>query len=259
MELRQKKEAHCTPLETLQEEYGDHWIWVSFNPKHKLILAFVTGKISQENADQLIKQTKEKNDGSLHIFFSDQRPHYSEAILKYFGQPVQPKRKGTRGRHPKPRLEPSPGLLYVQIVKHRRKGRVIGVTTNLVFGTQEELQEYLARAPCSRRVNTAFVERQNNTLRHHNRRLTRKTLAFSKKAHWLRLQLHLCIGYYHFCLPHAGLREKLIPPTPTKGSGSPKKWRQMTPAMSAGVTDHVWSLQELLTYRIAPQRTNNIK
>ncbi|MEM3565092.1 MAG: hypothetical protein QXR19_17830 [Candidatus Jordarchaeaceae archaeon] len=108
-----KKEANCTPLEKLQEEYGDHWIWVSFNPKHKLILAFVTGKISQENADQLIKHTKEKNDGSLHIFFSDQRPHYREAILKYFSQPVQPERKGTRGRHPKPRLEPSPGLLYV--------------------------------------------------------------------------------------------------------------------------------------------------
>jgi len=69
-------------------------------------------------------------------------------------------------------------------------------------------------------------------------------------------QLHLCVAYYHFCLPHAGVREEIVPPVPTKGNGSLKKWRQVTPAMSVGVTDHVWTRKELLTFRIPPQSHN---
>ncbi len=75
---------------------------MSFDPVHKVILAFVPGKINQENADRLIAQTKAVNDGSLHVFFSDQRPQYREAILKAFGQWVQPERQGKRGRGPSP-------------------------------------------------------------------------------------------------------------------------------------------------------------
>jgi IS1 family transposase len=225
---------------------------MSFDPVHKIIPAFVTGEISQQKADQLLEQTKEVNDGSLHVFFSDQRPQYREAILKSFGQWVQPERKGTRGRFPKPRLEPPADLLYAQVVKHRRKGRVVKITEKVVFGTQEALEAYLKQSPVSQRINTAFVERQNNTMRQHNRRFTRKTLGFSKDDYWLERQVHLSVSYYHFCLPHGGLREEIFPPIPTKGSGSPKKWRQVTSMMSVGVTDHVWTLPELLTYRLPP-------
>lgn len=225
---------------------------MSFDPVHKVILVFVPGKINQENADRLIAQTKAVNDGSLHVFFSDQRPQYREAILKAFGQWVQPERQGKRGPRPKPRLVPPPDLLYAQVVKHRRQGRVVKVNPKVVFGTPEALEAYLKQSPASRRINTAFVERQNNTMRQHNRRFTRKTLGFSKKQYWLERQLHLCVGYYHFCLPHGGLREAIDPPLPTKGKGSPKKWREVTPMMAAGVTDHVWTLRELLTYRVPP-------
>jgi hypothetical protein len=128
----------------------------------------------------------------------------------------------------------------------------------VVFGTPEALEAYRKRSPASRRVNTAFVERQNNTMRQRNRRFTRKTLGFSKKRYWMERQVHLCVGDYHFCLPHSGLREEIDPPLPTKGNGSPKKWREVTPMMAAGVTDHVWTLQELLTYRVPPQAPEHI-
>lgn len=251
-----KKGAHCTPLERLQTEYGDCWVWLSFDPVHKIVPAFVVGEISQENADQLVARTREVNDGSLHVLFSDQRPQYREAILRSFGQRVQPERKGKRGPLPKPRLVPPPDLLYAQVVKHRRKGRVVKVTMKVVFGTPEALEEYLQRSPASRQVNTAFVERQNNTMRQHNRRFTRKSLGFSKKGYWLERQLHLSLGYYHFCLPHGGLREAMDPPLPTKGKGSPRKWREVTPMMAAGVTDHVWSLREMLNHRVPPSPPN---
>jgi len=132
-------------------------------------------------------------------------------------------------------------------------------TTRGVFGTAEALEENLKRSPASRHVNPAFVERQNNTMRQHNRRFTRKSLGFSKKRYWLERQLHLCVGYYHFCLPHGGLREEIEPPLPTKGNGSPKKWREVTPMMAIGVTDHVWTLQKLLTYRVSPCTSRKIK
>ncbi len=222
-----------------------------------MIPAFVTGRITQQNADDLLEETKRVNDGSLHVFFSDQRPQYPDAILKAFGHWVQPERKGTKGRFPNPRLVPPKELLYAQVVKHRRKGRVVNVTSRVIFGTQEALEAYLQRSPVSSQINTAFVERQNGTMRQHNSRFTRKTLSFSKEAYWLDRQMYLCMGYYHFCLPHGGLRQEIVPPLPTKGNGSPKKWRQVTPAMSAGVTDHVWTPKELLTFRIPPNPTDN--
>jgi IS1 family transposase len=77
-------------------------------------------------------------------------------------------------------LEPHPDLIYAQVVKHRHKGKVVRVTEKLIFGTEKALQEYLERSPVSHRINTSFVERQNNSLRQHNRRFTRKTLGFSK-------------------------------------------------------------------------------
>jgi len=69
-------------LERLLEQYGDWWVWLSFDPVHKIVPAFVAGKISRDNADLLLQKTKAVNDGSLHVFFSDQRRHYKDAILK---------------------------------------------------------------------------------------------------------------------------------------------------------------------------------
>jgi IS1 family transposase len=246
-------------LERLSEQYGDYWVWLSFDPVHKIVPAFVAGKISQEHADLLLQKTKEVNDGSLHVFFSDQRPHYKEAILKSFGHWVQPERQGSRGPWPRPRLEPPPDLLYAQVVKHRRKGRVDKVTGKIVFGTAQMLQDYLDRSSVSQHLNTAFIERQNGTMRHQNRRFTRKTWGFSRKDEWMVRQLYLSLGYYHFCWAHGGLREEIKPPLPTKGSGSPKKWREVTPMMSIGVTDHKWTLEELLTFRVPPTTDSTVK
>lgn len=231
-------------------------MWLSFDPVHKVIPAFVTGRICQQNADALLEETTRVNDGSLHVFFSDQRSHYPEAILNALGQWEQPERKGSRGRFPNPKRIPPDDLLYAQVVKHRRNGRVVRVTYKVIFGTPQALEEYLEHSPVSSHINTSFVERQNGTMRQHNGRFTRKTLCFSKEAHWLKRQLHLAVAYYHFCLPHAGLREEIVPPIPTKGNGSPKKWRQVTPAMSIGVTDHIWTRNEFFTFQVPPKTPN---
>ena len=103
-------------------------MWLSFDPVHKVIPAFVTGRICQQNADTLLEETK---------------------------------RKGSRGRFPNPKRIPPEDLLYAQVVKHRRKGRVVKVTHKVIFGTHQALAEYLEHSPVSSHINTAFVERQN--------------------------------------------------------------------------------------------------
>lgn len=68
----------------------------------------------------------------------------------------------------------------------------------------------------------------------------------------LRQQLVVYHTYYNFCLPHSSLRQPLPVAEPTNGSGSAKLWQPCTPAMVAGLTDHVWTLKEVLMFRVPP-------
>jgi hypothetical protein len=97
------------------------------------------------------------------------------------------------------------------------------------------------------------VERNNLTVRQHARRMGLKVNAFSKDPNYLEYQLTLAFAYYHFVVPHRSLRQRLPHAIPTKGpNGSPKKWKSVTPAMAAGLTDHVWTMDELLSFRVPP-------
>jgi len=171
---------------------------------------------------------------------------------------VQPKRQGNRGTPPKPRQVAPDDLLYAQGVKHREKGRVIEVSYRVVFGQEEAIEQRLKQSPVSYAINTSFVERDNLTLRQSNRRLTRKTNGFSKEISGLEKQLWASLAYYHFVLPHHSLRVPLAEPIPTRGSGSPKLWQAVTPAMAAGLTDHIWNTSELLSDRVPVEFLNTI-
>ena len=80
----------------------------------------------------------------------------------------------------------------------------------------------------------------------------RRVSTLCKGEAGLDQQLALYHGYYNFCLPHASLRQPLPQPVPTNGTGSAKMWRPCTPAMAAGLTEHVWSLREVLLFRVPP-------
>ena len=114
------------------------------------------------------------------------------------------------------------------------------------------MQARLAASTVSQTINTSFVERNNLTCRQCNGRLARKVLGFSKDLTWLEKHLWLSLAYHHFVLAHDSLSQRLSEPQPTRGSGSPKQWQPITPAMAAGITDHVWTMEELLSYRVPP-------
>ncbi len=249
-----KKEAQLTPLEKLQAVYGDAWVWIAFSPVCKLVPAWVVGKRTLRHARRLVFRLKSATDGHIPFFTSDELPHYADALLAVYGQWVQPPRNGRRGRFPKLRRVPSPDLCYAVVVKERENGRVVDVTTRIVYGTTEQVETALHTSPVSSTINTYGVERNNLTVRQHSRRMGRKVNAFSKDPDYLEYQLTLVFAYYHFVVPHRGLRQRLRRTLPTKGrQGSRKKWRPVTPAMAAGLTDHVWTMDELLSFRVPPK------
>jgi hypothetical protein len=95
-------------------------------------------------------------------------------------------------------------------------------------------------------------DRLNLTIRQHVAAIGRRVSTLCKGEEGLAQQLALYHGYYNFCLPHGSVRQPLSQPVPTNGTGSAKQWWPCTPAMAAGLTDHVWSLKEVLLYRVPP-------
>ena len=247
------KEAHLTVAERVLALYGDAWVWIAFAPAWRLVTAFVVGKRDQQSANVLLQRLQAVSCGYIPFFTSDQLPHYTEALLQVYGIPeVILHIPGKRGPKPTPKRLPPTDLHYAQVVKRRKGGRVVQVTTKIIFGSEEAAQARLAASPVSQTINTSFVERNNLTCRQCNGRLARKVLSFSKDLTWLEKQLWLSLAYYHFVLPHDSLSHCLPEPQPTRGAGSPKKWEPVTPAMAAGITDHVWTMEELLSYRVPP-------
>jgi IS1 family transposase len=244
------KEQNLYAAKLFCETYGDAWVWVAFAPVWRLVLAFVVGKRTQESANLLLERVVHVTDGQLPFFTSDQLAEYRTALLHAYGQWYQPLRQGKRGPHPQRRRVPHPDLLYAQVIKQRERGQVVAVTSKVVFGDADTVKARLASSSVSTTINTSFVERENLTLRQQNRRLTRKTNAYSKELPWLEKHLWLSLAYYHLVLPHESLRKRLPEPEPTRGNGTPRRWQLVTPAMAAGLTDHVWTTAELLSYRV---------
>ncbi len=141
----------------------------------------------------------------------------------------------SRGRgRPSQLKKPGKDWLYLQMVKQRDEhGRWMGTKLKAIFGTLEELIRLLDKT-------TAYIERSNLTSRLFNSRQTRKTLAFSENlanccaaATWEDIS-------YNLVKPHKSLRLRVrnLPG---------RKWMSRTPAMAAHLTDHAWTVREVLT------------
>ena len=137
-----------------------------------------------------------------------------------------------------------------QGVKSYRRRRLVGVKHRVVFGTRLAIEQLLAR--CGWTINTAFVERLNLDIRQRVAAIGRRVNTLCQGEAGLRDQWALFQVSHNFVLPHASLRQPLPYPEATSGRGSGKVWRPWTPAMAAGLTDHVWSLTEVLFYRVPP-------
>src|ERR687896_362369 len=177
-----KKEARLSALEKLAAIYGDQWVWIGFDPRHKVVIYFVVGRHIQANANKLLAGIRDRSDGHVPFFTSDELKHYDAAIMHAYGIKKEFPRTGRPGRPRQPILLAPKNLLYAQVVKHRKRGHIVDISTRIVFGTKKAVKAKLKQSPVSRHINTSFIERNNLTMRHHNRRLVRKTISFSKNA-----------------------------------------------------------------------------
>jgi hypothetical protein len=136
------------------------------------------------------------------------------------------------------------------VIKQYRRQRLVGVKPRVVFGTREAVQHILA--VCGRQINTSYVERLNLDIRQRVAAVGRRVNTLCQGEDGLQQQLVVYHAYHNFVLPHASLRQALPAPLPTNGTGSATHWRPRTPAMAAGLTDHIWTLRELLLFRVPP-------
>jgi hypothetical protein len=153
---------------------------------------------------------------------------HAEALIEVWGE--VPEYRG-RGRPPT-KKQPQAGWQHLQMVKQRRKGRVIGVGARIVYGEQREVRELLGES-------TSYVERTHLTSRHMNSRLVRKTLGYSKEIEMLRASSSWEDVVYNLGRALKTLRIE----SPEAG----RRWIRRSPAMAAGLTDHIWEIEELLT------------
>src|SRR5262252_1629083 len=232
-------------------ERSPQWVWTAIDPESKLLLVLDVGERTLAMAQCVVHQVAEVlAPGCAPLFLTDGFKEYTTALLTHYGHWVQPSRRQATGPAPKPRWLPLPGLLYAQVIKTVRQRRLVRVSHRVVFGTLEAVQQVLAA--CGWQINTAFVERLNLSLRQHVAAIGRRVSTLCKGEEGVHQQLALYHVYYNFCLPHASLRQALPQPLPTHGTGSATRWQPRTPAMAAGLTDHVWTLRTILLFRVPP-------
>jgi hypothetical protein len=161
-----------------------------------------------------------------------------EAMVEVYGK--VPEYSG-RGRPPT-RKQPQPNWQYLQVVKKRKNGRVVGTYLRVIYGDEEEVLRLLGSS-------TAYVERTHLTSRHFNSRLVRKTLAYSKI-----LEMHRATAAWEDIVYNLVRRLKTLR---LEVSNDPmRRWLPRTPAMAAGLTDHIWTVKELLTTLPVPAASN---
>ena len=187
-------------------------------------------------ADRLMQQVRRcALLGGALLVCTDGWGAYPNSIRRAFRQKV----KETVGRG-RACLRVWPQLHIGTIIKHMAKHRLIQVTRQMAHGVLDQAHALLHLSQGGSMLNTAFIERFNATMRERLATLTRKCRHATQRIAALHTDMYLLGTTYNFCWSHQELSNR-------KHFGYP-----YTPAMAAGLTDHIWSVAELLRWKVAP-------
>jgi hypothetical protein len=187
--------------------------------------------------------TENSTPDCLPLFTSDGLNLYFYALPGPFGQWLEVVQRGRNVRQ----WQVAAGLIYGQVKKSYRRRKLVRVTHVMRLGTGDALEDALQGLGLSGRLNTAFIERVNLTVRHGVAALARRTWATTQQAPQLLVHLEWWRAYYHFVRPHASLRVALVQPRERGGKLIAQRYRQRTPAMAAGRTNRRWTTREVLS------------
>jgi IS1 family transposase len=225
------------------------WLWLAIDPCTKILPVLHLGPRTQHMAHLLIHSLRRLlADDCLPLFTSDGLNLYFYALTAHFGHWLEVGHRGRKAR----RWQVAAGLMYGQVKKSYRRRKLMRVTHVMRLGTSEALQGALQGLGFSGRLNTAFIERVNLTVRHGVAALARRTWATAQQSSHLLAHLEWWRAYYHFVRPHASLRVMLVPPRARGGKRLAQCYRQRTPAMAAGRTNRCWTAREVLSYPLPP-------
>jgi len=224
------------------EQLDRPWLWAAIDPVSKFWLATALGPRTTALAQRLVHQVARRlKVGQVPLFMTDGWKGYETALLTHYGQWRAPQ-PGSGQRQA--RWWPLPELHYVQVIKKRARRRLVSITRRVVFGSRDLIRQQLAAHGWQ--INTAFIERLNLSIRQHVPGLGRRVNTLARSSGGLAQQVGLYQVYYNFCLPHTSLKVAL------ENERSRKKWQPRSPAMAVGLTDHLWSLGEVLAFRVPP-------
>jgi hypothetical protein len=232
-----KKQEHCAPHNPADANRGDYWDHIAYDPEHRLVVCVVPGARVGESVEAVVGDFKQRTESRpMLLLTSDEHRPYKDAILQAYGVEATTTPSG-RPVYAPHKVAP-PSLCYATVHKVRRLGRVTEIVIRLIFGTAALLAAALLASAVSKAVNVSFLERQHLTDRHRNARKRRKTYCISKDWEAHEAATYFTLYSYNFCWPVRTLR--------TRSPDGP--WQKRTPAMAAGLTDHVWSLAEWLKF-----------
>jgi IS1 family transposase len=225
-----------------------HTLWLSLavDPLSKIIPVLQLGARTQATAHAVVHELHGRlASGCLPVVTSDGLNLYFYALTAHFGAWVTV--VGRRAR----RWQVATGLIYGQVKKRYRRRRLVGITYQMRCSPRAALRSALCGLGLSGKLNTAFVERVNLTLRQMVAALIRRTWSTMQEAPHLLLHLEWWRVYYHFVRPHDSLRQTLG--QPIMRGGRRQRYRQRTPAMAAGLTSRRWRVREVLMLPLPPE------
>jgi transposase-like protein/IS1 family transposase len=217
-------------------------VWVALAimvPTRLWIAGEVSKKRDSDLIDNLMRQVRRCASSLCAILIcTDGFAAYPKSIIRAFRNKVKnPYGIGAS------RKEVWPRLYIATVIKHTAKRRVTEVSRRMSYGQWRKAKKLIKASKGGKKVNTSFIERFNGTIRERFAPLTRKCRYAAAKIITIHTGIYLIGCVYNFCSPHDELSKSKI----KGGYGF-----SCTPAMASGLTDHVWSVRELLTYKVAP-------
>jgi hypothetical protein len=220
------------------------------DPETKLIVSLVVGRRNADTVVQVFTDFYGRTGGYLpELIMSDEYGVYEAVILDTYG--VRRQELGLTAEEEEefeqsgmPAFYFPVEIAYATVPKERAGGRVVAVSERVVLGSVEQVEQVLADSGHSQIINISFVERDHGTQRQFNARKKRKAYTFSKERSCHQACTWLVVLWYNFGWCVRTLRQKV--------QQAPPRYQQRTPAMVAGLTDHPWTMHQLLSYPLYP-------
>ena len=223
----------------VKHQGGIAWLAMAIQVSTRLWLGGVVSACRDGNLiTRLIEQVRRCALYRPLLFCVDGLAAYVSAIRRVFRTPVF---TGKRGR---PHLRAWEHVCIVQVVKQVCSRRVMGVVRRIAQGTSEQVVSLLKQTQSTLQAHVAYMERLNGTFRSRIAALIRRGRSLVRHLETLHQAMYLVGTVYNFCAPHKSLRRVLYLADNTR------RWVSRTPAIAAGITDHIWTMQELLAYQV---------